>query len=341
MKNKSVLYVFLMALFGMLAYLFIMLGIDTKTKVYVTYQEKSDVFYKVHLNDKYLDMNNSYLTEMTDYIDINFKYDILYDKSMNGYYSYNVVGYLTTYTDSIDETLWKKEYKILEDKVKVIDQNDVKLLKINDTVRIDFVKYREEILDFIEQYDIELSGYLLLHINVNTMLDFRGMNESVSDNKVIKVNIPLTKDLYKINVLNKYDDIDSYAEFSKKEDVNYLFLIVGLFCLAVFITLVVMVIREFVKIENRESLYKKRLRKILDEYDHAIVNVNKFYNKKKYNLIYVDSFSELIDVYNNVNMPINFREIKKNSESLFVIIHEDSAWIYKMMARKIKKSEKY
>lgn len=342
MKNRSILYGILMVLFGVLAYFFIMLGIDTKTKVYVTYQEKSDVKYKVYLHSNdvyekdYLDMGSRYVSKMTDFIEFNFDYESLYDRSINGYYSYNVSALLIAYTDSYRDSLWEKEYKILEDKVSVIDKNNVNLLKISDMILLDYEKYRNEVLKFIDEYEIDVSGCLLLKININSMLDFKGLDKSVSDDKTISVMIPLTSDLYKVSILDQYDDIDSYYDFSKKEDVNYLFLVIGLFCLAIFIASLIMVIREFIRISKKESLYKRKLKSILTEYDDAIVKVNRFYNKKKYNLIYVDSFSELIDVYNKVNMPINYKEMKKNSEAMFVIIHDDSAWIYKMIAKKMK-----
>ena len=47
----------------------------------------------------------------------------------------------------------------------------------------------------------------------------------------------------------------------------------------------------------------------------------------------LDSFKELIDVYDKVGMPISFKEIKKNYESIFLIIEEDNAWIYRMLSK--------
>ena len=49
---------------------------------------------------------------------------------------------------------------------------------------------------------------------------------------------------------------------------------------------------------------------------------------RKYNLIYVDSFKELLDVYDKVDLPISFKEFKKNQKAVFLIIENDNAWIY-------------
>ena len=77
--------------------------------------------------------------------------------------------------------------------------------------------------------------------------------------------------------------------------------------------------------------------KNLKRYLKIIENVNKLYNKKKYNLIYVDSFIELMDVYNRVESPISFKEIEKNKEAIFLIIENDNAWIYRLVNKKKEK----
>ena len=92
-----------------------------------------------------------------------------------------------------------------------------------------------------------------------------------------------------------------------------------------------------IDVSKMESNYNKELKKILKDNRDIIVNVNKLYNKKKYNLIYVDSFIELMDVYNRVESPISFKEIEKNKEAIFLIIENDNAWIYRLVNKKKEK----
>ena len=69
--------------------------------------------------------------------------------------------------------------------------------------------------------------------------------------------------------------------------------------------------------------YKKRLRKILKEYDLIIVNTKNDINENDYDVVNVTSFSELKDVHDNIGNPIMFREIKKNSLSVFSIVTDN------------------
>ena len=130
--------------------------------------------------------------------------------------------------------------------------------------------------------------------------------------------------------------VDSYYDFSSKESINYIFLGLGIISLVIMVVFLVLIIRELVIVCKRENRYVFELEKILIIHSDKIISVKRFYNKKKYNLIYVDSFKELMDVYDKVRSPISFREIKKNCEAMFVIIEDDNAWIYQMFAKDMK-----
>lgn len=330
MYHKSLYYAILMVLFGVLGYLFLDSGFNTRTKIRVDYQDNSEIFYNVkYLDDKYNTDGDKYISNMVDYIDINYNYENIISQYVNGYYRYNVEAYLTAYEDDITNSLWERRHYLVNDKTMVIDDNNVNSIKINDGFRVNFSDYKKEINEFINTTSLDVSGYLHIRINILEFLTFSDLENEYADNKVITINIPLTEDVFKINV-NNIKNIDSHYDFSRTGKMNIIFLIIGAFCISVAISLGLLVIRQFVFIYHRQSKYSKNLNKILSKYGDCIVRVNKFYVKKKYNMIYVDSFSELMDVYEKKNRMISFKEIKRGIESIFVIIDDDDAWIYKM-----------
>ena len=341
MFYKSLYYVLLMVIFGVLAYLFLNSGFNTETKVVVSYEDNSDVSYKVnYIDNEYDDLyNNKYISSMVDDIDINFNYNNLLSEYVNGYYKYNVVGYLVAYEDDITNSLWKREYQLVDEKTFVIDSNKVNSIKILDNFNFDFKKYRDEIKQFINDSNIDVLGYMHIRINILEFLNFNDMENEYSDSKVITLNIPLTDDIFKINV-NNLSDKDSYYEFSNKKAMNIVFLLIGAFCLALAISSLVMVFKQFIFIYDIQSKYKRDLNRILSKYDKSIIKVKKFYTKKKYNMIYVDSFNELMDVYYKKCKMISFKEVKRDFESIFVIIDGEDAWIYKLIAKKENKFSK-
>lgn len=335
MKNKiyykSLFYVFLMVVYGILTYVFLWVGFNTRTKIRVDYQDVSDVYYDVkYIDDNYNNMNsNKYVSNMVEYIDMNYVYNNIISEYVSGYYKYRVDGYLIAYEDDINNSLWERKYNLVEEKNVLIDENNVNSIKIEDDFRIDFRKYRDEVNKFINDYDIDVDAYFHIRITISEFLNFNDLDNEYADNKVISVNVPITSDVFKIDV-NNLDDVDSYYEFSKKESMNIVFLIIGAFCFALSISSFVMVIRQFGYIYNRQSKYRKELNKILSKYDECIVRVNKLYVSRKYNMIDVSSFNELMDVYYKKCKMISFKETKRDSEAIFVIIDNDDAWIYRM-----------
>ena len=320
-----------MVVYGIFAYLFLYSGFNTNTKVRVNYEDKSDIYYKVNYKDDSYNStyNDKYVSDMVKNIELEYTYDNLISEYVSGYYKYSVVGYLIAYEDDIANSLWERKYELVKENVKVIDEGDVNNIKIDDRVVIDYNKYKRELQKFIDDYGIDVDGYLHVRINVMQSLNFDSLDNEYSDEKVITLNIPLSEEVFKIKV-NNINNRDSYYEFSKNRSMNIIFLVIGAFSLALSISSVLMVIKQFKYLKDRQSKYKKELKKILSKYEDCIVNVNKLYVNKKYNMIYVNSFLELMDVYNKKGKMISYKEVKRDSEAIFVIIDLDDAWIYRL-----------
>ena len=99
--------------------------------------------------------------------------------------------------------------------------------------------------------------------------------------------------------------------------------IIGAFCISLSVALLILVFKQFKIIYSVQNDYNKKLKKILSKYDSAIIRVNKLYVNKKYNMSYVDSFKELLDVYYKKNTMISFKEVKRGSEGVFLIIEDN------------------
>ncbi len=337
MKIKNVLYVVLMIIFMMLSYILMSSGVNTKTKIYVNYKNDSDVLYKVYLrdNDKTINMNNEYNASLVDKINLDFSFDSKFSHNINGYYKYNIEGILTAYTDDIDDALFKRKYILLSDIGNPLNGND-NTIKINQDIDIFYDVYKEELKRINKEYETIANGLLEIRFNVLESLNFNGIDGTKEFKKQIKVIIPLSEEVFKIDIINDKNDVDSYYDFSKVQPVNYLLIFLGGISLSFGVAFLLLVIRNMIIAYKRENSYSKELNSILEKYDDIIVNIKRFYNKKKYNLIYVTSFDELIDAYKKVGNPISFREIKKNSEAIFLLLDDDNAWIYKMNKKNFK-----
>lgn len=338
MKSKMVFYTIIMAIFMVLSYMFIVSGLSMKTKEYIRYQQKSDFSYLVNLlpntvyDKEYLGMGGSYVGSLVKDISLDVNYNIRYDKDIVGYYVYEIDEKLIAIDD--EAVLWEKNNTVKKSSVEVINQNDVKEIRVDDNIIIDYQGKKEEIDNFNKEYNMQVSGELVICFKLKTTLDFETFNDTYDDVKEVKLIIPLTEKVFNIKMVDDNQEIDSYSEFSTKKGINYLFLVFGALCLSFGVAFLVVIIRELLMVSDRENKYILELKKIFKEHDDEIVVVKEFKNIKKYNLIYVDSFKELVDVYDKVNSPISFKELKKNQRAVFLIIENDNAWIYMLSVKK-------
>ena len=346
-KYKNLIFIILSIIFALLSYIYIDRGINLKTRKHFDYQVNSDIFYKVNLfddenfSDDDINSGSVYIASLVDDIDFTFNYHKKTFNDINGYYNYNVTGTLVAYKNNVKDIVWKNNYTFLENKVVLLNENYLRDIKINDTFELDYNYYKEILNEFNTSHGVNLEGYLELDFNVNEVLEFKEIKDTINDSSVIKVLVPLSSDTFKIMMIDSPDsNTKSYYEFTNRERVNYLFLVFGAFCFSIMVANLVLVILGGVKIYKDVHKYDKEIKEITSKYSDILVKVKRFYNKRKYNLIYVDSFDELMDAYKKIKSPITYREVKKNIETIFLITDGDNAWIYRMINEKRLKKEK-
>ena len=308
----------------MFSYMFFISGIDNKTKVRAYYQNDSKVNYKIN----YVDSLSSSIKD----IDIDYKYSSVFDENMNGYYKYNVLVYLYAYQDNVQDVVWFRKYDLLDDRVTNINNNDN--VEIRGNFKLDFNKYHDELLKFINNYDSNIMGYINVKINITEYLDVDENINERTKNRAIDINIPVNdKSLIKVNNISSRD---SYFKFDTHGVMNFILITLSLFCFSVSIALFALIIKQFRVINDRQNKYSNSLKKLLSKYEYCIVRVNKLYVSKKYNMIYVTNFDDLLDVYKTTNKVINFKEVRRGAESIFVIIDSNDAWIYRLTSNNVE-----
>lgn len=337
MKFRDYLYAIAMIFFVVCTYLLFDRGFNLRTKKIVKYQEKSDLTYRVYLSEndefknEYLGMNQRYISKLVDKIKLSFNYNSLFSKNINGYYSYDVIANLYGYLADNNEEVWKNEYKLIDNKVVVLNKVNDKDINIEDVAVFDYAKCSKDFINFRNKYNLDIVGYVEVVVTIHENLQFSGISKVITDEKKMTVKIPMSQDTFRIAVSNDNNNIDNYYDFSKREKINYLFIVIGAFSLSLAISFLALIIRNVAIMYHEKYDYKTRLKKILTEYDAIIVNIKKFYNRKKYNLIDVSSFDELLDVYNTIGNPISFREVRKGKEAMFIILDDNNAWVYRLL----------
>ena len=321
-------------------------GFKNYKTVSISYDERNEVHYKVFLKENnffdepYLGENRTYITNLINYINVDYKYDVSYNKKVNGYYTYYISATIEAdKTGNEEGVYWTKEY-ILTDE-KQVEVTDVDSYTIIENMNIDYQKYNDILNDFKKTVGITLDGKLTISLVVKNNLT----NKSFSNEKIdfpeksnISLSIPLSALAVEGSVDTNADNSHkTITKTIKEKDVKYV-----IYKISGFLLIIVGIYGMFyIKRKNKEYKVKYHYdivkNKLLNTYDSIIVNVKTPPEVSKLNCMKVESFEELIDAHSEVRMPINFYESKTKKECTFTLIHEDKAWQYKLKADKEKK----
>lgn len=347
MENKSqlvvryVLFILLIAGLTFLSVSLIRKGFNDKKIYIINYQPETEIDYKVYLkknnffDNKYLTKsdltqnNRSIITSLIDYIDVNFKYTVHYTDKVTGQYRYYIKTIIEANKVNVEGgNYWSKEYRLTE--TKSVDLKDKNNFTINENIKIDYDKYNSILNEFKKQYGLVTNGILkvVLVAQSNVTNDNITKNISLDNNETLIIPLSQLAVEATISLDEGSKTSSNISEIVKLKDTKYIiYKVCGVICGIGAIACIVLMIQ---LIQNQKSLnaYNLTLKKILNNYDNVIVNVDVMPDVSKLNVIHVNSFEELIDAHGEVRMPINYYQSKKENKSAFILINDKIAWIY-------------
>ena len=94
------------------------------------------------------------------------------------------------------------------------------------------------------------------------------------------------------------------------------------------------------KYNKKISDYDKLINKILKEYDRLIVETTTFTKVKDYDILMIKNFDELVDVRDNLRLPIMFYRLKNNDVSHFYVLKDNHLYLYTINKKEMLKIKK-
>lgn len=291
----------------------------------VTYDEKSEVTYKVCVNNKdnaeyYKDTclgeGMEYVSEIVQNIPTTFTYNVDFNQSVSNYLDYFVVSKLNIYKskdgkilNNVEEVLLERtRYEVTGDRGFI--STDI-LLPYND--------YR----DYVEKYNKEYNLDSYAEIEVSFYVDNGNLVKKVSS-----IKVPLSTKTFEVfkKTVDNSEQALVIGDFYYGE-INTSYSVVALIFVLFGLLGIIKLANLVCKVVGSGSLYEKKLQKILKEYDRYIVIAHGEYsidpNKK---LVKTANFKELLDARNTLEKPIVYVKINNVKSDFYV---EDSEVIYK------------
>lgn len=330
MKRKRNTYLIFSIIFLFVGIFFLYFGLNNKEKVSVRYVGENDINYKVYLkNNKffekpYLEEGKSYITSLIDKITASYIYNLSFSEEVTGTYNYYIKGTITADKDK-GGNYWTKEYILTTPKVKSLD--DSKNIFIKEDIDIDYNKFNDYLKEFKKSVNVPVQAKLDISLVVESNLTSNNMELPI--NSKLSLKLPLSEDSIEatIDTTNKKIDKTISQEVKSTDMKYYISFISGIILLILTLIFITNTIYLNIRIK-KSNKYEFRRDEILKSYDSIIVSTNNLPSFKDIKQIEVNQFSELMDAYSEVRMPINYFENEDKTKSAFFIIKDDISWIY-------------
>ena len=339
--KKFFLFAFLVILFSFLSAFFIKRSYAFVGKQSISYQENSNLDYKVYLkpNDfydtNYLGKKMVYVASLIDKIDVDFNYLFKIDKKSDIDFEYDIVGKLVINEKSKGSAFFEKEYVLLKStKDNMVNANEH---NIKQSISIDYGKYNNLANKFRSKYGVDANCSLVIYLNIREKSG--ASNKFVlSNNSNMSLSIPLSENA--VNITMDYNEVNKTSKLVKNEKfviTNLLFVVLGVLTSIIFIYVLAVFVRLLLMLRGKKSQYDKYVDRLLREYDRLIVETVTEPIMKNKDIIEILKFQELLDVRDNLKLPIKYYVVKEHNKSYFYINHEKELYLFTVDAGEEKK----
>lgn len=332
LKKVPIIYFVLCSSFFALLFLFILFSshILNPTSIHkvTTSKYQNSITYQVLLNNNpfisntSLGMNQSYITSMVNSISVQFKENTSFHTSSDVSYNYTIYAKLSSIyhnDDGSDSEIWSQIYPLFSKDNQVLAGNR---LSIDETVVIPYWDYQSIVDNFKNTYHLKVDPTL------DVVMDIQYQYGDERRNNTLKLSIPMDQEVFKIST--DYKKKGSIVESQKMSNmtvsyglVMFALIIVGIFLIVSIGLLLMKLIRLYSMTE-----YERIKSKIKKDYGSIIVDIDNTINFDDFTIFDIKTIGELVDLEEELRIPILFYEKSKAKICYFVIIKEHYMYRY-------------
>ena len=267
----------------------------------------------------------SYVASLIDKITANFNYTFDIDKESNIDFDYDITAQLVISDTSKNNIFLKKEYTLLQNTKE--NMNSSKQYTINKSIDIDYDFYNRIANKFRISYGVDTRSDLNIYLNIHEK-NSENNPFKLENKSVMTLTIPLSEKA--INITLDYKDINKTSQVIKNSEIiinNYIYLALSVTLLLIGLLELIHLINLLLLTKTKKTNYDKYITKILNEYDRLIVETTTGPIINDKNIIKINTFNELLDVRDNLKLPIKYFVVSKHQKCEFYIDHEKEVYI--------------
>lgn len=322
------------------------LGIIMIIKSFKVEQAKQNLLYTYNINrnltgsvslidndffeKKTLDMNKTYISSLVDKINMDFSYSLSGNKKAKTKYTYQIIAvtdvkYSSVNPENSNQSIWSKQHVLVEPKQLEVDSSN---FTINENFDVDFATLNNEVKEFKEQLKLPITAELQIKLIVRSDMNVQGIEDTVVENSIMNVKMDLAQDIFTIEKEFENTDNKSVIDtIEKKKEISIPVLIVGSACVLIAVLIMLDAIRKSIKF-SKKSDYAIALNRILKNYGDIVAEIVSPVEIDNLNVIEVKNFDQLLDIEEEIRMPILYYETIPDEQGEFIIVCDNMAYRY-------------
>ena len=335
-ETRVIRFSLLFLVFFVLGFFLLYKSININGEEYINYTETSNLDYKVLLKEnsfyeeKYLGKDMLYVASLIDKIDIDFMYNFNIDEKVNLDFNYVISGKLSIMDAEGKKVYLTKDYELLPSKTfSLKNEQDHTIIE---NLVIDYDQYNKLANSFKSTYGLDTTSKLAIYLNVVKSSQGEKIADVNVDNNIL-IEIPLSE--RSVSISMDYKDINRQSKLVKKSSIsigNVLLAIISLLFLAVAGFGLYNVLKLLGLLSTKKSKYDKYITKIMRQYDRLIVKHFTCPELSNYNVIKIKEFNELLDMRDNLKMPIMYYNVTDHEKSYFYIVNGNDLYLLVLKA---------
>lgn len=342
-KNTIISFICVIAVVSILSFSLFVIFSKTNDNNYVTYDEKSNIDYNVYLKENeffennYLGSNKQYIASLIDYIKADFEYNLSFDSDDVEYkYEYRIEANVNVYDKDTNNVLFNKKEELLKQEEFTTNKRKANIKK---SVNIDYNHFNDLIKRFVTLYGLEdVKSVLTINMYINTIGSCENFAENQENESVMSLSIPLTTQTVAIEISNDLIDTENNVMLCETNKLNYILLVFAIITLIIDVILIVYLIKYEINTRTADTIYIKKLKKILNNYGSYIQEIGEDFNLKGYQLVKINTFEDMLEIRDTIKQPILMKQNKEKTGSYFIIPSSSKyLYIYRLKLEDIEK----
>ena len=327
-KNvKQYLIQALIAIFFLLIAVFCLIIYNIKSKQNnITYAENSDATYKVYINENndyydedYIDMNNRYIASLIKNIKANLSYNLKVNSKVTDYeYSYKIISDVKVIDKQDRDVIYSKENELYLSPLQK-SKNEINIVK---ELEIDYNQYNNSISEFVKLYDLDETNCT---VNIIMYVTVKNDNNTIINNKVVELSIPLTTKTIAISVNKsvKNNEINKLLIDENNEYDYLLYIAITTFILSILFSLVIYILIQ--KRKSPERIYRSRIKKILRKFGSSIQIAKKDSITIDPELVIkIETFEDMLEISEVEQKALILIENEEKTGAFFLILADEN-----------------